>query len=147
MEQKVHKPVRGLSHEPLPLIKCAVIRAEPSLTPRLFEQMTNGAESIVIIAFAAGTIPDRLAPVIKSKVDSAIPVFLISNNPGDDHGIERLKYRVQVNIAETGAIALKGVNINDIESVMKAIQEETRNGKKGAELGEVIGRRFGTTTR
>lgn len=134
---------RSENTETKPLINCATIKAEPSLTPELFEAMTNGAESIVITAFASGTVPERIIPIIKSRVDSGVPVFLVSNNPADSHGIERLKYQPQVNVAEAGATALKNVNANNIADVLKAIQEETAQGKKGSELGKAIGERFG----
>lgn len=132
--------------ETLPLVKCAVVKAEPTLTPELFQHFTHGAESIIITSFANGTVPNRLSAVIKLKVDSGIPVFLISNNSGDNHGIERLKYQVQVDIAQAGAIALKKVNINNIESVIRAIQEETVLGKKGSDLERAISERFGVAT-
>ena len=41
---------------------------------------------------------------------------------------------------------LKKVNINNIESVIRAIQEETVLGKKGSDLERAISERFGVAT-
>ena len=123
-------------------VNAAVIRANVALTAELFEQMTKGQEAIVLAAFASGTVPERLAPVIKKRTESGVPVFLLSDNRRDSHGIRKTKYVAQQVVEEAGAIPLRTVNFSNLEEVVGAIREESLKGLRGAELGQSIYRRF-----
>jgi len=92
------------SHEK-PEVNIGLVSATPLLTPEQFEAMTSGSEAIILIAYATGTTPERLNSAIKTKVDSGIPVFLLSSNSADDHGILKTTYDVQAKSAQAGAIA------------------------------------------
>lgn len=119
-----------------------VIQATPVLTAEQLDSFTNGADAVVLIAFATGTVPQRLIPVIESRVNSGVPVFLLSSNYGDSHGILKIAYEPQVKAAAVGAVALEKVNVNNIEEVVQAIKEEFSSGKKGNDLANTIERRF-----
>ena len=125
-----------------PPIQIGIVRATPLLTLEQMEAMTKNVEAIVIITFATGTVPDRLGPIVQAKVEAGVPVFLVSNNPGDDVGILRDKYLPQANFRDAGAIRIESVNINRIEEVFAAIQEEAAKGKRGGQLGAAVEQRF-----
>ncbi|MBI4994063.1 hypothetical protein HZC21_00240 [Candidatus Peregrinibacteria bacterium] len=119
-----------------------VIFISPITTPEGLEHMAHNMKAIILIAYATGTTPDILNPVIKKLTESGTPVFLLSNNPKNSHGILRTVYAVQERSAQAGAIALQKVNINNLQEVLNAIQDELNKGKKGAELGEIIRLKF-----
>ena len=121
----------------------AVVDATPFLTPEHFKSMVAGSEAVILAAFATGTIPERLIPIIKSTTESGVPVFLLSKNPGDSHGIlNERKYEAQANAADAGAIVLKTVNVNNAASVLAVISEEISLGNHGKNLGMAIKKRF-----
>jgi hypothetical protein len=119
-----------------------VYKATPGQSPDIFRMSTEGVDAIVIISFATGTVPQVLAPAIRDRVEAGVPVFLLSDNAGDKHGILKIAYGVQAVIAEAGAISLEKVNINNLEEVVAAIDQELSQGYKGKELGEIINKKY-----
>lgn len=112
------------------------------MTPEGLEHITRNTKAVILIAYATGTTPEILNPVIKKLTELGTPVFLLSNNPKDSHGILKIVYAVQTESAQAGAIALQKVNINNLQEVLDAIQDELDRGKRGAELGEIIKQKF-----
>jgi L-asparaginase/Glu-tRNA(Gln) amidotransferase subunit D len=132
-----------LNLEQAPEAKIGVVDSTPFLTPQYFDLMTKGVDAVIILAFASGTVPNALDETIKEKIDSNVPVFLVSKNPGDRHGIRNpKKYKSLIKTLKAGAIALQTVNINDVVQVGQAIQKAFATGKRGAELGKVIKDQF-----
>ena len=125
-----------------PQVETAIYTATPASTPEQLLLATRSASVVIIITYASGTLPERLNPAIETMTKSGKPVFLLSNNKRDNHGIVRIAYVPQVSAAQSGAIALEKVNINNIEEVLAAIQEESQKGKSGQPLGEAIKQRF-----
>ena len=119
-----------------------VVFITPVMIPERLEHVIHNTKAVILIAFATGTTPEILNPAIKKLTESGVPVFLLSNNPGDSHGILRTRYGVQERSAQAGAIALQKVNINNLAEVLDAIQDELDKDKRGAELGETIRQKF-----
>ncbi len=109
------------NHE-VPRASIGFVKATPTLSIEQMELATTGTDAIVFEVFATGTAPERLIPFVKSKVDSGTPVFLLSDNRGDNHGILKIIYEPQFNYAKAGAVALEKVNINKIDEVLAYIQ-------------------------
>ena len=126
----------------IPKAKISVIEATPTLSPEQFDMVAKNADAIVFIVYATGTSPEILNNVIKQKTEEDIPVFLVSKNPGDDHGIIKIIYDTQVKSLEAGVIPLQKVNVNNIDEICIAIQKEFSKGKKGNELGQIIKEKF-----
>ncbi len=126
----------------MPRADISVVRATPVLTVEQFESFTTRCDAIVLIAFATGTAPQSLISAAKEKINSGIPIFLLSDNSGDDHGILKMTYENQFKWAEVGAISLEKVNVNNVSEVVNAINEEFTSGKRGQELGAAIEQRF-----
>lgn len=103
-------------------------------------------KALLLIAYATGGTPESLNPYIQEYTDKGIPVFLLSNNPGDDHGIREITYGVQAEAAEAGAISLKDVNINSLQQVVRAIQDAAKAGLEGENLRKAIVGQFGMAT-
>ena len=121
----------------------AVINAEPTLTAERFVAQTKNVQVIILIAYASGTTPEWLNTAIKSRIDSGIPIFLVSRNPGDTHGIlNARKYAPQTASLEAGAIALQSVNVNNLQEILNAVQDELDSGKRGQELARRIKKQF-----
>src|SRR5579871_3470413 len=113
------------------------------LTKQLFDTLENGeSKALVLIGFATGTTPTALNPFIKRTVDRGVPVFILSNNPGEESGPKRIVYGVQQDAVEAGASPLRDVNVNHLPEVLGAIQAEIDSGKFGQELSEAILEKF-----
>jgi|GEM_PF-3317859 len=112
--------------------------ASPMLTPEQFELATGDADAVVFVVYATGTSPDRLNPAIQKKTESGTPVFLVSNNPGDNHGIIKLAYETQVNSQAAGAFHIAKVNVNQLAEINEVIQKEFAKGLRGNELGVAV---------
>ncbi|MEI8090697.1 MAG: hypothetical protein WCG98_00055 [bacterium] len=58
--------------------------------------MSNEAtKAAIVVAFASGTTPQDLNEPIKQLTEKNIPIFLLSDNPGDKHGILNIIYQNQ----------------------------------------------------
>jgi len=121
-----------------PKAKISLITATPFLTSEKFNSLTEKQDAVVFIVFASGASPDRLNSIIEKRIKEDIPVFLVSNNPGDKNGILRIVYTLQFNSLKAGAIPIEKVNINNIDRILAEIQKQFSLGKKGKELGEAI---------
>ena len=118
--------------------RIGVLRCTPSLTPEQLSNHTEGMDVVVLIAFATGTTPDRLAPIIKKRIEEGVPVILLTDNPADPAGPSRLAYSAGQSALEAGAILLQKANVNHTEEVIKTVQEAFREGLCGTELSEHI---------
>lgn len=125
-----------------PIAKTAIVDSTPLLTPEQFEAFTTNTDAIVLLTYATGTTPERLNGVIKAKVDSGIPLFLLSKNPGDEAGIVRVVYDTLAKAIEAGAIPLEKVNSNDGAVVLATIQNFYDQGLRGEALGVAVQQRF-----
>jgi hypothetical protein len=129
--------------ESFPEAKIIPIEVAPGMSPQILEKITAGSDAVVLIVYATGTSPESLNGVIKQRTEKGIPVFLVSKNPGDAHGILKITYGPQQESKEAGAIALEKVNVNNLyDVIMPAIQDEFAKGKRGAGLGEAIREKF-----
>lgn len=120
-----------------------IIRLNPTVTPERLDLATQDAEAVVLVVFASGALPDCLTPVIQRKISLGVPVFLLSNNPGDNHGILHPgRYAAGIGALEAGAIPLEKVNVNQAVDVEHAISQALDAGMKGAELAAHIQKQF-----
>lgn len=123
-------------------MKTPIIQCDPIITPEVFNIQTAGSDAIVVVGFATGQVPERLLTVIKARVDEGIPVFLLKDNFGRDHGVLDPLREIGRPLVETGIIPLEHINVNGLVELIAAIQEEAGAGKTGAELGEAIQQRY-----
>ena len=79
-----------------PKAKISVVEATPTLSPEQFDMVTKNTDAIVFIVYATGTSPEILNNIIKQKIEENVPVFLVSKNPGDNHGIIKIIYDGQI---------------------------------------------------
>ncbi|HVT01351.1 MAG TPA: hypothetical protein VHE53_03925 [Patescibacteria group bacterium] len=122
-----------------------VLGSNQELTRGIFDQIkASGIKALILTGYATGTVPDKLNPFIKETVERGVPVFVLSTNPADAKGPQRIKYESQEKVLEAGAKILSGVNVNNEEEVAKAVQEAIGEGKTGEELSQAITDRFGT---
>ncbi|MEK7601470.1 MAG: hypothetical protein AAB480_02980 [Patescibacteria group bacterium] len=103
-------------------------------------------KALLLIAYASGGTPESLNPFIQEYTDRGIPVFLLSNNPADDHGIREITYGVQADAAKAGAVSFKDVNINNFHQVVRTIQDAAKEGLEGEDLKKAIIAQFGMAT-
>lgn len=115
------------------------LAGSPALTAEFFDAIENaGLKALVVEGYAAGTTPEALNPFIARTVQRGVPVFVLSNNPGEDHGPQRIKYAVHQQAVDAGATILRGVNINAAEEVANAIQDAIDAGKTGQDLAQAL---------
>ena len=115
-----------------------ILECTPFLTPEQLSAYTKGMDAVILIAFATGTTPDRLAPVIKERVAEGTPIILLTNNPADSAGPFRLAYAAGQSALEAGAVLLQKVNVNHAGEVKEAIKKAFAGGLRGHELSEYI---------
>lgn len=118
------------------------VMCTPLLTEGQFLKLTAEAKAIIVVAYASGAMPDRLAPAIKQRIQEGIPVMVLSNNPGDQAGIIKFDYAAGKEAYDAGAVPLEKVNINQQGEVMAAIIEALNQGLRGQALAEAIRQRY-----
>jgi hypothetical protein len=116
----------------------SVIRCSPFLTAEIFDDLTKNCRVVVLIAFASGTTPDILAPIIKKRINEKIPVIILTNNPGDSHGPLRLLYEAGQNALRNGAVILQTVNVNDCAEIVTELKLKLTEGISGKDLIEYM---------
>lgn len=121
----------------VPAIEC-----DPLLKADEFLARTEHAEAIIVVAFASGAMPDRLVPAIRQRIQEGIPVFVLSNNPGENHGPLRVIYAAGSGAYEAGAVRLEKVNVNHHREVKAAIHEALAKGLRGQALAREIGQLY-----
>jgi L-asparaginase/Glu-tRNA(Gln) amidotransferase subunit D len=104
----------------------------------------SGAAALILIGYATGTTPTVLNPAIKRTVEKDVPVFILSDNKGENRGPQRLVYETQVKAVSAGATPLRDVNVNHIAEVIARIKEGAQLGKGGQELTEWLVEEYGT---
>ena len=110
-----------------------------AITAEFFDAMEQAdSKALIIEGYAAGTTPVALNPFITSTVQRGVPVFILSNNPAEDHGPQRIKYATHQEAVDAGATILRGVNINGMEEVANAIQDAIDEGKTGQDLAQAL---------
>lgn len=101
--------------------------------------ITKGAEAIVFIVSASGAIGERFGPGVEKKVSEGVPVFLVSSNSGDQHGILRADtYGASEPVLNAGATPIGKYNVEDIELLIEIISRYLDQGLKGKELAEAV---------
>ena len=133
---------KNIFHKETMAARVSIVYAAPGLPEGAFDQATKDTNAVIFVVFATGTSPEYLNGVIAQRVAEGIPVFLVSNNPGDTHGILRITYGVQEASAKAGATSLQKVNVNNLEEIQKAIEDAFKEGKKGTALAEAIFEKF-----
>ena len=129
--------------ESAPEAKIIPIEIAPGMSSEMLEEITKNSDAVVLTVYATGTSQVSLNSVIKKRTEEGIPVFLVSKNPGDSHGILKITYGPQEESRDAGAIALQKVNVNHLyDVIIPAIQSEFKKGKRGAELGNIIREKF-----
>lgn len=117
----------------------------PDLMRKVFEaHVGETTKALIIRGWATGTVNESLLPLVRETTERGVSVFILSDNPADSKGIQKLKYEPHVEAVAAGAIPLKDVNINQGMEVLEAIQEEIDLGKTGKDLNDAIADRFGT---
>lgn len=116
---------------------------DPFLMPDEFLARSEGAQAILVASFATGTIPDRLVPAMQQRLSEGVPIFVVSNNPGENFGITKITYAAGEEAYKSGAIALQKVNINHHREVKATILVEALGrGLRGQELAREIEQRY-----
>ncbi len=117
----------------------------PGFAPKIFDAIAKThPKALVLEVYASGTSPTVLDPLIKKYVDNGISVFLLSNNPGDEKGIEKLAYAANLGSVQAGAIPLRDVNVNQRLDVISTIQHAINEGHTGTDLNDEIISKYGT---
>ena len=125
--------------EPIKIPEVPIITATPVLKEKQFSEIDSSVDAIIFITYASGTTPGWVNGAVQEKVNAGIPVFLVSNNPADNHGIlNSTRYANQVGSNKAGALALEKVNINSLQEIQDVITQEYQSGKRGGELGEAV---------
>lgn len=118
------------------------LMCEPGLNEDHFLRLTDGAKAIIFVTYASGAMPDRLVPAIQQRIQEGIPVFVLSDNRGDQHGILKIKYTAGKGAYDAGAVPLENVNVNHQAEVFAAITEALNKGLSGQALAEEIRQRY-----
>lgn len=115
------------------------------LLESMFKAVEDSSSRVLILrGFGTGTVPRAANPHISRLVhERDIPVFVLSDNPGDDFGVRRLKYEAHEGLVAAGAIPLRDVNINDVERVMATIQGSIDHGADSSEIVRTVVGEFG----
>lgn len=133
---------------PIPLRDVAYFQVVPGqdseLTADLFRIAGDKAKALVLAGFATGTTPNVLNPHIKALTEKGIPVFILSKNPANEHGIRKIKYQVQQDAVEAGAIPLRDPNVNNDVEVLTSIQQAINDGKTGEQLTQAVVEKYGS---
>jgi L-asparaginase/Glu-tRNA(Gln) amidotransferase subunit D len=114
----------------------------PELLANMFRAVEDsGSKALIIQGFATGTVPVVAHPHIERLVkEKNIPVFVLSDNKGEDFGVRNLKYENHEQLVTAGAIPLRDVNVNDTERVVARINESLMVGANSNEIvRDVIG--------
>lgn len=120
-----------------------VITITPFLESEEAEKQAKSADAVILITYASGATPERLKEFVEKMVKIDVPVFLVSSNIADDHGILNInKYETGAKIAEAGATAIEKINAKDVLELMKVIQRYLSEGLKGAALAEKVKNEF-----
>ncbi len=119
-----------------------VFTCHPGVTAEQFLVRSQDVEVIIVIGYASGTTPDRLAPAIAQRIDESIPVIILSNNPGDEYGIVRLRYAAGQAALAAGAKLLQKVNVRHLDTVLEAINIAHAQGLRAQALAEAIDHQF-----
>lgn len=125
-----------------PEARVFVVTATATITPEQFDMFFEKQDAVVFVVFATGTSPERLNDVIRKRTKEGIPIFLVSNNPGDNHGIMKITYDVQAESLKAGATPLEKVNVNNLQEIIFEIKKQFSAGKKGTELAQAIQKTF-----
>ncbi len=119
----------------------ALIKITPGLTADWLVHILGlypNARAVLLEGYTTGTTPDRINPIIKQCAEGGIPVFIVSSNFGDKAGIMNKAYDPHKKATEAGAIHIETKNINRIDEIMDAIQDEIDSGKTGQKLAEAV---------
>lgn len=101
-------------------------------------------KAFVLLTSATGSTPQILNPIIRELTEKKIPVFLLSNNPGLETGIQKITYEPQLDAVNAGAVPLRDVNVNRTLDVVNAIQQQIKEGLTGDRLKTAIVEKFKT---
>ncbi len=123
--------------------KIGSLVVNPALQPKFLEDATQGADAFILIGYASGGTPEILNDVIRKRTTEGVPIFIVSDNRKNDHGIlNPRKYDVQAKSLDAGAIPIQSINVNKIVELAAAIKKAFAEGKRGTELGKAIQQQF-----
>ena len=122
--------------------RVSALMCTPLLTNEQFLRLTADVEAIVLVAYASGAMPDRLVPAIQQRIQEGTPIFVLSDNPGDQDGIVRIRYAAGKGAYDAGAVPLEKVNVNQQQEVVAAIVAALNKGLRGPALAEEIKRLY-----
>lgn len=115
------------------------------LTAQFFDAIeAEGSKALIVTGYATGTTPGALNPFITRTVERGVPVFVLSDNAGEDQGPQKIKYTAQQEAVDAGATILRDVNVNAGEEVAYAIQDAIDEGKTGEDLAQALIAIYGT---
>lgn len=123
----------------------AEIIVGPAITAKRAERQAIAfdAGAVILIVYATGTLPTRMAEFVKKFDSAGVPVFLVSNNPGENTGIlHATKYEVTIPSLQAGAVPIEKVNVNGLTQLHIFIQSLLDKGIKGDKLKEKVRERF-----
>ncbi len=101
--------------------------------------MTQQAEAVIFVVFASGAVPERFGEVIKKCTERDLPIFLVSDNHGESHGILHPRaYATSLPALDGGATPIEKYNVNSIEGMCKVIGKFLDQGKRGQALAEAV---------
>ena len=108
-------------------------------TSDTFLHSTEGAEAIIFVVSASGTVGERFGSGVTQRVKGGVPVFLVSTNIANAHGILKANtYDASTSVLEGGAIPIEKYNAKDVRLLFEIISKYLDQGLKGRELGEAV---------
>lgn len=126
-----------------PTFEFPVLKSRPTMTAGIFMLRTKFAKAVVLVNYACGTTPAWLSDPIKELVDNGVPVFLVSDNPGDPAGILNVRrYGAGEGAADAGAKPIEKVNVREVDLVKQAVRDYYEEGYRGKGLAEVVYKMF-----
>jgi hypothetical protein len=83
-----------------------------------------------------------LIPTVQKITDSGVTVFVLTDNPGDGHGVLRIVDQPQVEALKAGATYFEKANILDEAAVRAAINLAVAEGLRGTDLANHVKAQF-----
>ncbi len=123
--------------------KIPIIKVTPNLKGKTFLSATEGSDAVMLVVSASGAVGKRFGESVQERIDTGIPVFLVSDNKADNHGIlNPRKYGSTESVLDAGAMAVEKYNVNDFSLIMKTVEDLLDSGLRGKELSKAVSNKF-----
>ena len=120
-----------------------LITITPFLTPEMARSAAKSADVIILETYPSGATPSDLRDFVEENVRAGTPVFLVSTNIGDEHGIlNPNRYETTSKVLQAGAVPIEKINAKDVGALQSFIQKCLAEGIRGAALSEKVKNEF-----